>query len=166
MEDKLWYEFVHTKYGDCYLSHYLSAQQNNRKWVKILTLVFSTGGVLGWRIWKQPEFTEISCILIAVVQLFHLIENQIILSDADIAKIAELRTLYLKHCNKLEKLWVDFKAERLTDLQVSDTFFKLREEALKMEELDNKLNVKKRKGLMNKANTEVNAYLSQYHANN
>ena len=78
MDEKLWYEFVHTKYGDCYLSLYLSRQNSIRKWVKILTLIFSTSGILGWRIWKQPEVTEVSCILIAIVQLFHLIENQIV----------------------------------------------------------------------------------------
>lgn len=31
MKEKLWYEFVHTKYGDCYLCYYLSAQKDLRK---------------------------------------------------------------------------------------------------------------------------------------
>jgi len=162
MDDKLWYEFVHIKYGDCYLNHYLSAQQNLRKWVKILTLLFSTSGILGWTVWKDAPI--VSCILVAIVQLFHLIENQIILSETDIGKIVELRTLYLKQCNKLEKLWIDFKAGRLNEEQVSEVFFKLRDDALKMEALDNKLNVKKRKRLMAKADIETRVYLNQYHS--
>jgi hypothetical protein len=162
MEDKIWYEFVHTKYGDCYLCHYLSAQKDLRKWVKILTLLFSTSGILGWTIWKSAPI--VSCALIAIVQLFHLIENQIILSEFDITRIAELRTLYLKQCNKIEKLWIDFRAGRLTEEQVSDSFFKLRVDAIKIESLDNKLNIKKRKKLMGKADLETNNYISQFHS--
>jgi hypothetical protein len=162
MREKLWYEFVHTKYGDCYLCHYLSAQQDLRKWVKILTLLFSTSGILGWTIWKGAPV--VSCILVAIVQLFHLVENQVILSEADISKIAELRTLYLKKCNKIEKLWVDHNAGRMTEEQVSEAFFKLREDAVKIESLDNKLNIKKRKKLMEKADQETKNYISQFHS--
>ena len=102
--------------------------------------------------------------LVAIVQLFHLVENQVILSEADIARLAELRNLYLKQCNKLEKLWIDYRASRLSEERVTEAFFKLREEAQKIEALDNKLNVKKRKKLMGKANTETNNYLTQYHS--
>ena len=162
MREKLWYEFVHTKYGDCYLCHYLSAQQDLRKWVKILTLLFSTSGILGWTIWKAAPI--VSCVLVAIVQLFHLVENQIILSESDISKIAELRTLYLKQCNKIEKLWIDYNASRMTEEQVSDFFFKLREDAIKIEALDNKLNIKKRKKLMERADTETQNYIKQFHS--
>ena len=163
MDEKLWYEFVHTKYGDCYLSLYLSRQNSIRKWVKILTLIFSTSGILGWRIWKQPEVTEVSCILIAIVQLFHLIENQIVRSDSEIAKIIELRALYFKQCNKLEQLWIEFRAGRLDEKPVADEFFKLRDEAAKIEKLDDNLNIKQRKKLMNKAHKQTINYISQYH---
>jgi len=162
MEEKLWYDFVHTKYGDCYLCHYLSAQKNLRKWAKILTLLFSTSGVLGWTVWKSAPI--VSCILVAIVQLFHLIENQIILSESDISKIVDLRTLYLKQCNKIEKLWVDFTAGEMTDKQVTTAFFKLRDDAMKIEALDNKLNIKHRKNLMKKANIETNNYIKQYYS--
>lgn len=164
MNDKLWYEFVHTKYGDCYLCLYLSKQNTIRKWVKILTLAFSTSGVLGWRIWKNPEVTEISCILIAIVQLFHLIENQIIRSDSDIAKIVELRALYFKQCNKLEQLWVEYRAGRICEKEVDDQFFKLREEAAKIEKLDDNLNIKQRKKLMKTAHLQTMNYIKQYHS--
>jgi hypothetical protein len=162
MEEKLWYEFVHTKYGDCYLCHYLSAQQDLRKLVKIFTLLFSTTGILGWTVWKDAPI--VSCILVAIVQLFHLVENQVILSESDILKIAELRTLYLKQCNKIEKLWVDYRANRVTEKEVSDSFFKLREEAIKIEALDNKLNIKQRKKLMEKADRETKNYINQFHS--
>jgi len=65
--------------------------------------------------------------LVAIVQLFHLVENQIILSESDITKIAQLRTLYLKQSNKIEKLWIDYNADRMDEGQVSNAFFKLRE---------------------------------------
>ena len=162
MEDKVWYEFVHLKYGDCYLCHYMVAQRSLRKWVKILTLIFSTSGILGWTVWKQAPV--ISCILVSIVQLFHLVENQVILSEADINKLAELRNLYFKQCNKIEKLWLDYRASRLTEEQVTERFFKFREEAQKIEALDNKLNVKPRKKLIMKAEVETNNYITQYHS--
>lgn len=165
MNDKLWYDLVHTKYGDCYLCLYLARQNSLRKWVKILTLVFSTSGVLGWRIWNSPEAAGVSCILIAVVQLFHLIENQLIRSDSEMAKIIELRSLYLSHTNKLERLWIEFRADRVSEKQVTDEFFKLREAAAKMEALDTSLNIKQRPKLMTKAEKQAAEYFNQYHPN-
>jgi len=60
--------------------------------------------------------------LVAIVQLFHLVEDQIILSESDITKIAQLRTLYLKQSNKIEKLWIDYNADRMDEGQVSNAF--------------------------------------------
>jgi hypothetical protein len=117
---------------------------------------------MGWTIWDKAPI--VSCAIITAIQLFNLIQKQIILSDADITHISELRALYLKHCNKLEKLWTEFRAGRQTEKQASDAFFKLRNEADKIEKLDTKLDVKQRNFLKKKADLEVRTYVKQYHS--
>jgi hypothetical protein len=162
MREKIWYEMVHIKYGDSYLAHYLFRQKSIRKWFKILILVFSTGGVFGWKIWEGVPI--IACALIAVFQIFNLIENQIIISDKEIEKISVLRNKYVSYFNKLEKLWSDFNADRFDEKEATEQFYILRNDGADIEALDNELDVRNIKNLCGKANLESRNYISQYHS--
>jgi len=163
MTDKIWYEMVHTKFGDNYLVNYLSRQKTIRKWFKIVTLVFSTSGVLGWKIWEYAPI--IACGLIAVMQIVTLIENQIILSDQDIDNIAGLRNKYISYFNKLEKLWTDLQQKKIDEHAASEQFYKLRQIGADIEATDNKLHINGQiKTLLDKADTETRNYFSQYHS--
>ncbi len=163
MTDKIWYEMVHTKFGDNYLTNYLSRQKTIRKWFKIVTLVFSTSGVLGWKIWEYAPI--IACGLIAVMQIVTLIENQIILSDQDIDNIAGLRNKYISYFNKLEKLWTNLQQKKIDEHVASEQFYKLRQIGADIEATDNKLHINGQiKTLLDKADTETRNYFSQYHS--
>jgi len=162
MRDKIWYEMIHIKYGDSYLAFYLFRQKTIRKWFKILTLVFSTSGVLGWKFWDG--FPIIACVLISVLQLFNLVENQIIISEKETEKISDLRNRYITYFNKLEKLWIDFNADRLNEQDASDQFFLHRQVASEIEALDNELHIHKIKKLCHKADLETRDYFIQYHS--
>ncbi|SDT43790.1 hypothetical protein SAMN05216490_3479 [Mucilaginibacter mallensis] len=163
MEEKIWYELLHTKFGDCYLNVYLESQKSIKKWVKIATLLFSSSGIMGWAFWKDAPI--VSCIVITIIQLFNLVQKQIILSDIEIAHIANLKGLFFSHFNKVEKLWVDYRAGRITEEAASESFYKLRKEYVKIEKLDTKLNVKERDYLKKRAKKHIDAYISQYHNN-
>lgn len=153
---------VHTKFGDIYLANYISRQKTIRKWFKIFTLVFSASGVLGWKIWEYvPVF---ACGIIAVMQIVLLLENQIISSDQDIESIAGLRNMYISYFNKLEKLWTDFNSNKLTELQATDHFYKLRQLGADIEAADNKLHIPKLKHICAKTDTETRNYFTQFHS--
>jgi len=162
MRDKIWYEMMHTKFGDNYLALYLNRQRTIRKWYIVFMLVFSTSGIFGWTIWTA--IPVIACGLIAIMQLARLIENQFILTDTDLDKVAELRNQYISYFNKLEKLWTDFYADRLTEQQVTEQFYQLRQIGADIEATDNKLHINKIKTLCDTADTETRNYFNQYHS--
>jgi hypothetical protein len=164
MREKIWYEMVQTKFGDKYLALYLSLQYKLKRTFNILILVFSGSGILGWELWQPIAW--VALILIALIQLLSLIQNQLIRDDKEIARIAKLRTLYTKYFNKLEKLWVDFENENITENEASVSFFELRQiEQETIEALDNKIGIKKWKSLSAKADKETREYFNTYHSN-
>jgi hypothetical protein len=162
MRDKIWYEMMHVKYGDTYLAYYLFRQKTKKKWFKILTLVFSASGVLGWKFWEG--FPVIACVLISVIQLFNLVENHVIISEKETEKVSTLRNKYVLYFNRLEKLWIDFDENRLNEQETTEQFYQLRGLGLDIEALDNELHIGKFKKLCQKADLDTRYYFVQYHS--
>ncbi len=164
MTNKIWYEMVNMKYGEIYLSKYLGLQRTLKKSFQILTLIVSLSGILGWKYFER--YVWIAFILIALVQLLLLIENQIIRSDKEIEEISNLRMMYTRYFNKLERLWSKYQYDQIKDKKALDDYFELRESDWeKIEELDCKLNIKRYKNLMDNTEIETNHYLNKYHTN-
>jgi hypothetical protein len=162
IRNKIWYDLVHTKYGDEYLVLYLGRQRMFRKWFKVLTILFSASGIFSaFQSAKIP--TIISCSIIGIVQLITSIENFIIHSEDDLDNLSKLRIQYYDRTNKLEELWNSFSIKKITDEEATTEFFNLRKSAKEIEELDNKLNVRTFQKLKNKANVITNNYLNTYY---
>ena len=162
IDTKIWYDLVHTKYGDEYLVLYLGRQRTFRKWFKILTILFSASGIFSaFQSAKIP--TIISCALIGLVQLVTSIENFIIHSEDDLDSLSKLRLQYYDRTNKLEELWNSLATNKMTDEEATTEFFNLRKSAKEIEELDNKLNVRTFKRLKAIANNNTNNYLNTYY---
>ena len=153
---------VNMKYGEIYLSKYLGLQRTLKKTFNILTLILSVSGVLGWKFFE--DYAWIAFVLIAIMQLFTLVENQIIRSDKEIEEIASLKMSYTKYFNKLEMLWTEHHFGRIKNEKASDKYFKLRKNDWeKIEEIDSRLDIKRYKRLMNKTEEETNHYINKYH---
>ncbi|WP_299758675.1 hypothetical protein [uncultured Pontibacter sp.] len=165
MEEKIWYELVQVKFGETYLAQYISLQQYLRRTFKILTLVLSSSGALGWAIWKP--IAGIACGIIAVMQVLSMIENLLFRTEEEIQKVCDLRTMYIKYLNKIEQLWVAYSNGDLSESDASKAFFKLRnKEWVQIEQLDNTLNIKHYKKLEEKADRLTNQYITTYHSTN
>lgn len=162
MRNKIWYELVHVKYGEQYLNFYIGCQQTLKKTFQILTLVVSGSGILGWKYFE--EYTWIALLLIMIMQLFLLVENQLIRSDKEIEEIIQLKMRYTKYFNKIEKLWTDFTRKVIDEEEAQERFFSLRRSDWEpIEELDAKLNIKKYQRLILKSDEETNQYIKTYH---
>lgn len=162
IQTKIWYDLVHTKFGDEYLVLYLSRQRTIRKWFKILTILFSASGIFSaFQSAKIP--TIISCIAIGVVQVATSIENFIIHSEDDLDSLSKLRLLYFDRTNKLEELWNSLQTSKITSEEATTEFFNLRKSAKEIEELDNKLNVRNFKKLKVFADNNTRTYLNTYY---
>lgn len=160
IRDKIWYEIADIKYGEVYLALYLNRCRSQRRAFKIITLIFSAGGVFGWSIWEP--LAVIACLIIAAIQILVLIEGQIVRSDEDMLKIGQLRELYVKYLNRLEKIWVDFESNNITDSEASDAYFKLVDQMKsKIETKDNELYINSGiKSLLKEAHHEHLNYLN------
>ena len=161
INDIIWYDLVNAKYGDEYLIVYIQKQRNIRKWFKILTILFSASGIFSaFQSLKIP--TIISCIFIGIVQLATLIEGWIIHSEKEIDELCALRLLYYNRTNRLEKLFHSVFNEEISSSEGASKFFKLRNQSKQIEELDNKVNVRKYKKSMKKADITTNQYFKTY----
>lgn len=162
MRNKIWYELTKMKFGEIYLSKYLSLQRKLKRTFNIITLLLSVSGILGWKFFEN--YAWIAFILICIMQLFTLVENQIIRSDKEIDQISELKLLYVRYCNKLEKLWYDFHNKKITEEESNSLFFQYRSDDWeKIEVLDGKLDIKQYNSMMNKTEIEALNYLKNYH---
>lgn len=164
MTNMIWYEMVDMKYGETYLSKYIGLQHRLKKTFKIMTLILSVSGIFGWKYFEGLAW--VAFILIAVMQLLTLVENQLIRSDKEVEDISALRMKYTKYFNNLEKLWTECQNGMKSNKECFELFYELRKTDWEpIEELDNKLDIKKFKWLMNKADTDTKDYINKYHSN-
>lgn len=162
MTDKIWYEMVNMKFGEIYLSKYLSLQQTLKKAFNILTLVLSISGIIGWKYFE--DYAWIAFVLIAIMQLFTLIENEIIRSDKEIEEIALFKMEYTKYFNELERLWSNYRLDDVSEKSACDKYFKLKKKyGEKIESIDSKINIRRYKRMMEKSDEEMNQYFNLYH---
>ena len=126
----------------------------------IITLLLSISGILGWKYFE--DYVWIALILISIIQVFTLIENQLIRSDKEIEEISALRMMYTKYYNKLEKLWTNYQNNNITDDEVLNQFYELQEhEWEKIEALDCKLNIKSYNRMRNNTEIDTNKLYKQ-----
>lgn len=164
MTNKIWYELVDIKYGETYLSKYIGLQHRLKKAFKIMTLLLSVSGILGWKYFE--DYAWIAFGLIAVMQLLTLVENQLIRSDKEVEEISELRMKYIKYFNKLEKLWLQNRRGKKSENETFEQFYKFRKSDWEpIEELDCKLDIKRFSRLLDKADNDTNDYINKYHNN-
>lgn len=162
IDTKIWYDLVHTKYGDEYLILYLARQRSNRKWFKIITIVFSASGI--FTTFQSAQIpTIISFVVIGIIQLMSSIENFIIHSEDDLDNISKLRILYYEKLIELEKLWNSIKTNEISDEDATKQFFELRKSSKDIEELDNKINIRTFTKLKTKSNINTRNYLNTYY---
>lgn len=157
---------VHAKYQEIYLAYYISKQKSFKKWVKIMTLIFSTSGIFSWAIWNSGVLALIALIAISLIQLVDLIKNELTTSEEEMEALGDFRNKHVIYFNKLEKLWVEFENEEIQEQKVKNKFYELRNLKEEIEALDNKLHLRNTKSLKNKTEIETEEYLNQFHLTN
>jgi hypothetical protein len=160
MRDLIWNDFAQAKYGDEYLCLYISLQKRIRRWYKILTILFSIGGI-GTAIKGQNGFSVIIFFLIGLVQVISSIEIYIVHSEKQIDELHKLRMLYYDRANDLEQLFNTY--EKVPTDQSELRFYELRKKSRDIEELDLMADVKKIEKLKRKALIAFNNYINSYY---
>lgn len=164
MTSKIWHELVNIKYGEIYLTRYLSKQRTNKKRFKIATLIVSAQGIISWKYFE--DYVWIAFALIAFIQLLLLIENYLIRSDKEIEEISNLRMMYTRYFNRLETLWSKYYCDQIEESEAIKEYFKhKRTHWEKIEEVDCRLDIKQRKKIEKASESDTNNYFNTYYSN-
>ena len=162
MYDRLWNEIALIKYHYEYIILYLDWHKSIRKWIKITTTLFSAGGVFGWKIF-ETTLPQIACSGIAIIQLLTLVEGHIYMSDDKMEKGAEMKVTLHEYLLKLEEAWYKVRRSKLNEDELANIFFELKNKyGTKIQELENKVDLRDKKKLMLKADKYMRDYLELF----
>lgn len=149
MRNRLWNELTQAKHDIEYVNLYLDRQKSISNWFNISVLVFSTSGILGWKIWDNLPI--IACIIVSIISLLKLLQPHIFMDEKSLSKINQVQLFYCKYFNKLEDLWYQFEKEELPETIVRQNFFQIIEAEVEINKILNELSIKKPKRLVKKA---------------
>lgn len=152
---------VDLKYGEIYISLYLTRQRQIRKWVKILLIVFSSAGIMSWKVWElAPLF---SGVVTSLFQLFSLVENHVFLTESQLEELNELSYKYTNLFYEVELLWQNLEDKSLNIEEIKSKFYSLRKLKNEINNKDFKLDLTEVVKLMDKADSITLKYLETYH---
>lgn len=165
IEKMIWYEMIHAKYWEQYLSDYSGYKIDIRKWINILTLVLSTIGASSWAAWKSlPEGCEwIPSVIFALMglgQLVSILQKNVIADNNTLQSLYRLRTLYISYFNQLERLYIENNTFAFNENELIEKYYKLRETVYPIEELKDSLNINQIEKLDKKIMARVTDYLN------
>lgn len=160
IRDRIWTDLVRYKFKHRYLCYMLDLQKHIRKATKVGILIFSTGGVLSWKIFQREELLWISSSLSAFFQLVSLVENQIILSDESFEKLGEVTLMCKEHFDRLEKLFYDFAINKTINEQVASELLlgEFKKFELSIEKIDQSIHLPTYSFLKEKAQNDLVQY--------
>jgi hypothetical protein len=157
MTERLWYELGQVKHNHFYCVFLLARQREQLNWFNIVVLVFSSGGMMGYQLWK--EIPLVACIIVAIISLLKLISPHIIPSEKQLDKLDSVADFYFDYFNKLEQLWFDFDKDRITELELQNKFYTLKDLERETNKKVNEIVKRTIKTLATKADTETRQYL-------
>ena len=159
MRTRIWNELCQVKHNQYYCTFLLGRQKRLLNYFNIMILVFSSGGVMGFSLWKT--FPLLSCFIISFFQILRLIQSNLVPSEKQIEKLEQVVNFYFDHFNLLEQQWFDCYHNRCNEQELQEKFFKLKSTE---KEINIKLNeIVKRsiKAIRMKATEETANYLHQ-----
>lgn len=124
MRNRIWVELTQAKHNIEFSTLYLECQRKRLRYFNIAVLIFSSGGIMGWKLWDGLPVA--ACIIIATISLLRLLQPHIIMGDKQIANLDVIQKFYTEYYNKLERLWFDSEKASLQDQEISDIFFTIR----------------------------------------
>lgn len=157
MRDRIWAELAQSKFNEEYASLYEERQRIYLKYFNIFILIFSAGGVMGWKLWDNIPM--IACIIIAVVSLMRLLQPHIIISETQILNLKIINDFYFDYFNKIECLWFDYEDETINENEAKRRFFEIKGTETKINSVINEMMHSKSKMIEKKATTQTDDYL-------
>ncbi len=149
MRTRLWYEMTTAKFNERYLTLLIGQQRLWLNYFNLMITLFSTAGIMGWRIWDK--FPLVSCIIISAISILKLVQQNIIPSEKQIEKLDKASDFYFNLHLELEKLWFDYESERISEIELQNKFHELKQSERQINQLINEIHKKENKKLASRA---------------
>ncbi len=159
MRERIWTELTQAKFNVEFTALYADRQRAILRYFNMGILVFSTGGVMGWRIWDNAPV--LACILIALISLFRLIQPHLIMNEKQLLNLDHIYKFYFDYYNKLERLWFDLEHDTVDEQGCKDIFFEIKNQEADINQIVNETIRTKPKRLVMMASEYSNNYFKQ-----
>jgi hypothetical protein len=150
MEKQVWYEFVHARSWEQYISEYYGRRMDWRKWFSVTTGSLAVVGSSTWSLWSLWEsewVTPAVLFTLGFAQLLTASQPHIIVDGETLESLAKLRRMYISYSNKLERLLLRILSSDMDQEIVEEQYFSLRATIYPMEKLKDSLNIRELKTL-------------------
>jgi hypothetical protein len=167
IERLAWDECVQAKSWEQYISEYTGHKMDHKKYFDIATVVLAVLSSVSWGGWKVfnnnwfDYATLIFILLTAVSQLISAIGNKVVITDDALKSLSRLRTLYIGYYNQFEDLMESIVNKSISQKEIKDRFFQLRESVYPIEELKDSINIKEIKKVSEKALRQTSEALKE-----
>jgi len=126
MRNRIWAELTQAKHNIEFATLYSDQQRFVLRVFNIGVLAFSSAGIMGWKVWQHMPL--VACIIIALVSLLRLLQPHLIMNEKQLKNLDDIHRFYADYYNQIEKLWYDYDSNRLTEEQVTEHFFELKQQ--------------------------------------
>lgn len=157
MRNRIWYELTQSKHNNVYCVYLLCYLRRVLNIFNIIILAFSTGGIMGWAIWKELPLT--SCIIIAIISLLRILQPHLIPSEKQIDKLDQVADFYFDYYNKIEQLWMDSYYSRISDTEAQSRFYKIKNSEKSINKTVVEIIKRTNKKVVKKTDLETRLYL-------
>jgi len=159
MRNRIWTELTQSEDNIEFASIYSDWQRIIFRVFNIVILIFSSTGIMGWKIWENLPL--IAYIIIARISLIKLLQPHLIMNEKQLKNLDDIHRFYADYYNDIEKIWYDFESKRIDEEQATKIFFKLKKSETAINPLIAKAIRSKPKRLVKKCKKNSDEYFNQ-----
>jgi len=162
MKTRIWIELGEARFHANFLSALIKRNLLVSKYVNVIFLALSTsGGIMGWHIWQS--YTNVACIILAVISLFKLISPEFVPSEKRINNLHKLHDYYCRKLQELDDLWMDVNHGQYTEREIYNKFSAIIQKDRGINQLVNDTILNTPKKLVAEARKRTDAYLTKHY---
>ncbi len=159
MRDRLWNEMTQCKHHHIYCVLLIAYQRRLVNVFNIIILAFSSAGVMGWAFWKGLPL--VACVIVSGISLLKLLSPHLVPSEKQLDKLDQVIDFYCDYYNKMEQLWMNHYNLRLTDNEMQDAFYKLKDTERSINKTVNEIVKRTNKSILTKTEKEALNYFKR-----
>ncbi len=156
MRDKIWKELCQARFSYELTQLYAENAIFLKKYSTIFILIFSTSGIIGWKIWDK--YPIIVCVITLIISVFKLIQQHIF-SDEKIKTLNKINCFYFCYFNDFDRLWIDINDNSIENEKAKNKYFKIKKTEKSIINDVNEIILKPKKRQIKKAEKLTTKYL-------